>query len=111
MDISKLDVIKLSNDGYKCVIKNPKTGEDTDITVTVKGVYADKFKEESEKADDVEKTADFLARFTIGFENVEENGKHVKFSEKEAARIYKDYPVIRGQVMAAAIDIRNFILD
>ena len=111
MDISKLDVVKLSNEGCKCVIKNPKTGADTDITVTIKGVYADSFKEDSEKADTVEKTAEFLAKFTIGFENIEENGKPVKFSEKEASRIYKDYPVIRGQVMAAAMDVRNFILD
>ena len=40
MDISKLDVVTLSNEGYPCVIKNPKTGEATDIVITIKGVYA-----------------------------------------------------------------------
>lgn len=111
MDISKLDVVKLSNDGYKCVIKNPKSGKDTDITITIKGVYADKFKEESLKANNADETAEFLAEFTIGFENIEENGKNINFSKEEASRIYRDYPIIRGQVMAAAMDVRNFTLD
>lgn len=111
MDITKLDVVKLSNEGYRCVIKNPKTNIDTDIVVIIKGVYADSFREESEKADDIEKTAEFLARFTVGWENIEEKGRSIKFSEKEATRVYRDYPLIRSQVMTAAMDIRNFISD
>lgn len=111
MDISKLDVVKLSNEGFRCVIKNPKTGDDTDIVVTVKGVYADKFRDESEQADDVEKTATFLSKFTVAWENVEENGKPLKFTPENVARVYRDFPIIRGQVLAAAMDVRNFIKD
>jgi hypothetical protein len=109
MDISKLDVVKFSNDGYACVIKNPKDGTDTDITVTIKGVYADGFREGSELADTPEKTASFLAKYTVGWTNIDEDGKPVEFSEKEAARIYLKYPVIRGQVLSASMDVRNFI--
>lgn len=111
MDISKLDVVKLSNDGYRCVIKNPKTGEDTDLVVIIKGVFADGFREDAERADDVDKNAEFLSKYTVGWENLEEHGKPVEFSLKAAERIYATYPVIRGQVISAAMDIRNFIKD
>ena len=111
MDIGKLDVVKLSNEGYNCIIKNPKTEKETDISVVIKGIYADKFREESEAADDIDKTCAFLSHFTVGWKNIEENGKPVEFSEKEAERIYKNYPIIRNQVMAAAMDVRNFIKD
>jgi len=111
MDISKLDVVKLSNDGYPCIIKNPKTGENTDIEILIKGVYADSFRDESEKADTVEKTSELLAKYTISWKGIEENGKELKFSEKEANRIYLNFPIIRGQVLTAAMNVRNFIKD
>lgn len=111
MDIGKLDVVKLSNEGFPCMIKNPKTGDDTDIVITVKGVFADKFQDEVELADDTAKTAALLAKYTISWTGLEENGKQVKFSESEALRIYQAFPIIRGQVLTAAIDIRNFIKD
>lgn len=111
MDISKLDVVKLSNEGYRCVIKSPKTGLDTDLVVIIKGVFADGFKEDAAKAIEVDDNAAFLAKYTVGWENIEENGKTVEFSVKEAERIYKTYPVIRGQVLSAAMDVRNFIMD
>lgn len=111
MDISKLDVVKLSNDGHPCVIKNPKTNEDTDIVIVIKGVYADKFLSESESADTVEKTAELLARFTVRWENVEEAGAPLEFTHDNVLRIYRDFPIIRGQVLSAAMDVRNFIKD
>lgn len=111
MDISKLDVVKLSNEGFRKIIKNPKTGDDTDLVIIIKGVYADKFQEESELADDPEKTAALLAKFTVGWENLEENGKPVEFGEETAKRIYLAYPLIRGQILNAAMDVRNFIKD
>lgn len=111
MDISKLDVVKLSNEGFPCIIKNPKTGEDTDIVITIKGIYADRFRDESELADDVEKTAALLAKFTVGWSGIEEGGSLLEFSENTAKRIYRDFPIIRGQVLAAALDVRNFIKD
>lgn len=110
MDISKLDVVKLSNDGFRCIIKHPKTGEATDIVVTIKGVYADKFRDESELADDLDKTAAFLAKYTVGWEGMEEHGEPLPFSTETATRIYRGFPIIRGQVMAAAMDVRNFTL-
>lgn len=111
MDISKLDVVKLSNEGYRCIIKNPKTGEDTDIAITIQGVYADGFRNEVEQADDIPKTAAALAKRTVGWSGLEENGSELMFSVATAERIYANYPLIRGQVLSAAMDVRNFIKD
>lgn len=111
MDISKLDVVKLSNEGYKCVIRNPKTGDDTDIEILIKGIYAGTFKDESEKAVTTELTASLLAKYTIEWSGLEENGEPLKFSLANAERIYLDYPIIRGQILAAAMNVRNFIKD
>lgn len=111
MDISKLDVVTASNQGFRCIIKNPKTGDDTDIVIVIKGAYADKFRDASDQADTVEKTAEMLAQFTVGWEGLEEHGSILPFSVADAARIYKDFPIIRGQVLNAALDVRNFIKD
>jgi hypothetical protein len=64
-------------------------------------IKADKF--------DTELTAKFLAKYTIGWQEMEENGKPVPFSTAEAERIYLEYPIIRGQVQRAMMDISNFI--
>lgn len=61
-----------------------------------------------EKFDD-ELTAKFLAKYTIGWQGMEENGKEVKFSQAEAERIYSEYTLIRGQVQKGMMDISNFI--
>ena len=111
MDIGKLDIVKLSNEGFPCVIKNPKTGEDSDIVITLKGVFAGTFRDESENANDAETTAALLAKYTISWSGLEENGCPVEFSEANAQRIYRDFPIIRGQVLTAAMDVRNFIKD
>lgn len=111
MDIAKLDIVKLSNEGFPCVIVNPKTDDDTDMVIVIRGIYADNFRDESERADTVEKTVDLLAKFTISWENVEENGKTLKFTPENVKRVYRDFPVIRGQVLSAAMDVRNFIRD
>lgn len=58
---------------------------------------------------DEEITAKFLAKYTIGWSGMEENGKKVAFSKEEAERIYLEYPIIRGQIQRAMMDISNFI--
>lgn len=58
---------------------------------------------------DAEITAKFLAKYTKAWVGMVENGKDILFSEDEARRIYKSYPVIRTQVQRAMLDISNFI--
>lgn len=61
-----------------------------------------------EKFDD-ELTAKFLAKYTIGWEGMEENGKEIKFSQDEAKRIYIEYNLIRNQIQKEMMNISNFI--
>lgn len=58
---------------------------------------------------DDELTAKFLAKYTIGWQGMEENGNSLEFSVKEAERIYFEYPIIRGQIQKAMTNIANFI--
>lgn len=111
MDISKLDVVALSEKGYTFKVVNPKTAAVTDIEITVRGSYAEGYRDEADVADTIPKTAALLAKYTVGWKGLEENGTPVEFSVKEAERIYVKYPLIRGQVHAAISDVRNFIAD
>lgn len=61
-----------------------------------------------EKFDD-DLTAKFLAKYTIGWEGMEENGKEIKFSQDEAKRIYIEYNLIRNQIQKEMMNISNFI--
>lgn len=58
---------------------------------------------------DAEVTAKFLAKYTIGWENVEENGKPLEFSQANAERVYLEYSIIRGQVQKGMMTLSNFI--
>lgn len=58
---------------------------------------------------DVEQTADLLAKFTTGWTGMIENGKEIQFSQKEAKRIYAEYPLIRSQVQDGCFTIANFL--
>ena len=115
MDLTKLDVVAASDKGIPVTIKNPKTGEDTDLVITVKGMFSDQFAEELGKIAGVEnsgqRSAEFLARFTLGWKNLKEGTKTVKFSTKEAERIYTKYPLVRGQLLEAQLKVGNFIKD
>lgn len=54
-------------------------------------------------------TAEFLAKYTIGWQGMIENGAEVLFTNANAVRIYTEYPLIRGQVQQAMMDVSNFI--
>lgn len=63
------------------------------------------------KADKFEEglIAKFLAKYTKSWSGMVENGMEIEFSEKEAERIYAEYPLIRNQVQKAMLTVSNFI--
>lgn len=76
--------------------------------------------------DDDDDTAEVLAEVTLGWWTVTgkdaegkdvkipvmiEQGQQLTFSKAEAKRVYQDYALIRGQVLAGAMDVANFIPD
>ncbi len=140
MDISKLNIVKASEEGIDVEITNPIDDKPIGLKIRVVGAMSNNyrddmvlllaeiedFKEQNklpdnatkrqkaemqlkiEKFDD-ELTSKFLAKYTIGWEGMEENGKEIKFSQSEAERIYREYTLIRGQVQKGMMDISNFI--
>jgi hypothetical protein len=128
MDLKQLDTKTASNEGRECVIKHPDTGLDTDIKITVAGMDSDLFQEmnddlkrevreklkrgkEFELTPDEERERDYerLARATLGWSGVEEDGKAIPFSPETALRIYRDFPVIFRQVLAFVGGEANFL--
>lgn len=128
-DITALDVTAHSEDGVDVPIVNPRTGEATGLVIKVQGAFSERFQElmarrkkrqamreksavaRAMSADDDDDTAEVLAEVTLGWTNMVEAGKDIAFSKAEARRVYEKYPVIRGQVLTAAIDVGNFIKD
>lgn len=127
-DIANLDVTTHSEEGMDVEIINPRTGEKIGLVITVKGAFSARFQElvaRQKKRDAIRKnnpvaravadedddTAQVLSEVTIGWKGMVENGKEVVFSKAEAFRVYDKYPIIRGQVLTAALDVANFIKD
>lgn len=127
-DITALDVSSHSEDGVDVPIVNPKTGDKIGLVIKVQGAFSGRFQELMARqkkrealrqknavaralADDEDDTAEVLAEVTMGWTGMVEAGKDVAFSKAEARRIYTQYPVIRGQVLTAAMDVANFIKD
>lgn len=127
-DISDLDVQTYAEEGVEVPIVNPRTNEPTGVVIRVQGAFSSRFRELVARrkrqqalraksavaravspSDDDDDTSEVLAEVTLGWENVVEHGKPIPFSKAEARRVFEKYPVIRGQVLAAAIDVGNFI--
>lgn len=127
-DISALDVTSHSEEGTTVEIVNPKSGDKTGIVISVKGAFSARFQEMIARqkkreamrqknavaravAEDEDDTSQVLSEVTTGWTGMVENGKDVPFTKAEALRIYERYPVIRGQVLSAVLDVANFIKD
>lgn len=125
MDLKKLDSVAACERGMDIIIKDAE-GNETDILVKVVGVDSKVFKLENGKLqvklkqaerkgkelDPEEVESDYcrvIAKCTLGWENLSENGKDVPFSEDKAAEIYESYPLIKAQVFAALFDRAAFL--
>lgn len=98
------------------VIKRPRTGEETDITITLHGVFSKKFRPaylDFQRRNPGKGLADMdsemIADLTEGWKNVEKGGKQLKFSRAHAVAVYESSAVIRSQLVAAIIDGDRFL--
>lgn len=113
MDISKLQTSATAT----CVIKHPVTGEDTDIKITVYGFDSKEFRTISlaraKKAVDGAEISseEYLASITISWENVDLNGKPLKFTPENAVTVYETSAPIRNQVDAFVMKTANFLTN
>lgn len=56
-----------------------------------------------------DRRSELLAKLTVGWKGLTEEGKEVKFSEKEALRIYDKYQIIASQVERFTENAKNFL--
>ena len=128
MDLKQLDTKTAANEGRELVIKHPDTGLDTDIRITLAGVDSDLFTEmndelkrevreklkrnkEFDLTPDEERERDYIrmARATLGWSGLQEDGKDLPFSYDNALRVYRDFPVIFRQVLTFVGGEANFL--
>ena len=132
LDLSKVNLSKISEEGFEFELTFPKTGEGLKAFVIVRGENSpvvkaygrrkySEFKMREQVAKRKGKEVDDLSLDeledmavegavlrTIGWRGVAENGKEIPFTKEEAARIYKEHPWIREQVMEESQNILNF---
>lgn len=130
IDLSSIDTVKGSNDGFNVQIYHPGTNEDLGITIRVLGKDSDKFitvsrgqnKKRMAKmtkggfrttaipVEEIEQDSlMLLAACTVGWVGVVVDGKALDFNEDNAVMVYERFPWIREQVDAAMGDRANFI--
>jgi hypothetical protein len=130
VDLSSIDTVKGSNDGFDVQIYHPGTNEDLGITIKVLGKDSDKFIKVSRgqnkkrmakmtkggfrataiPVEEIEQDSlMLLAACTVGWVGVVVDGKALDFNEDNAVMVYERFPWIREQVDAAMGDRANFI--
>jgi hypothetical protein len=132
IDLSSIDTVKGSNEGFDVRIYHPGTNEDMDITIRVLGKDSDEFQKvsraQSKKrmakmtkggfrnpntavpVEEVEQDGiQLLAACTKGWSGVIVEGKEVPFSTDNAVMIYERFPWIKEQIDTAIGDRANFI--
>lgn len=53
--------------------------------------------------------SEILAGLTVDWKGISEGEKEIKFSHKEAVRLYETYPIIANQVERFTEDAKNFL--
>lgn len=127
MDLSNLDVVSLAEKGVTVELKHPATGEtlvndkDEPMAIVVAGSDSKVFKAEirarvkqnmlkKSKKDDVDleemekRGAELLAKCTLSWSGIQEDGKALPFSVAAAQSLYLKYPWVKEQVDAACSD-------
>lgn len=133
LDLAKVNFSEKAEVGYEFELRMPSTDEPLGAFIKVRGVDSPKVKAYGKKVFremqvkeaqakrkgrepdqiTIEEAEDLAIESavvrTIGWRGIEEDGKEVKFSEENAARIYREYPFIRAQVMDESDQLLNFI--
>ena len=130
IDLSTLDTVKGSNEGFDVQIYNPATNEDLGITINILGKDSDEFlkvsRAQSKKrmakmtkggfrntsvpVEEIEQDSlALLAACTKSWSGIIVEGKAVECTTDNAVMIYERFPWIKEQVDVAMGDRANFI--
>ena len=131
VDLSTIDTVKGSNEGFDVRIYHPGTNEDLDIIINVLGKDSDEFQKvsraQSKKRlakmtkggfrqnqpapiEEIEQDGlQLLAACTKSWSGVVIEGKEIAFNLDNAVMIYERFPWLKEQVDTAIGDRANFI--
>lgn len=100
------------SDTKEIIIKDPVTGEDTDIKMVVYGSdskhYRSAISSLTEKGDD-KRGIELLAKLTKSWENVEYDGKSLACNVENAMMIYANVPFLAAELEKVMFNRVNFM--
>lgn len=110
MDLLSLKPETLHESGAWFTLLNPKTKEETDIRVKIKGCESKTFKSAFGKTqgDDLDLaqitklSLEFYSKIVIDWENIEIGGEVLEFSKSNVKKLMDDYDWIAEQVITQA---------
>jgi len=108
-----MDLLHLSHsETADCIIKDPFTGEDTDLVINFHGPGTKQYKEAAKmilakKGDEMDSEA--LSIVTAGWNNFENSGKPFEFTKENARMAYLASIPLRMQAADFIFVIRNFL--
>ncbi len=128
MDLNKLDLTKLSNEGIWYTLKHPVSNKELPMKIKIIGKDSDKFIKLSEdfrrsSLEDMKanKTAEqrleaskqygdmLLAACSIEWEGIELDGKKLDCTQDNVKMVYERFAWIKEQIDSAIADRANFI--
>lgn len=135
IDLSNIDTVKGSNEGFDVQIYHPGTNEDLDISITVLGKDSDEFQKvsrtqqkkrmekmskggfrntnvpiESVEADGIQLLAAVTKSWRQGEkQTITVDGQELACTKENAVALYERFPWIKEQVDTAVGDRANFI--
>ena len=124
-DLTKLDLTTASNKGTVVTLKHPVSGDELPISIKVVGtdstVFQAAIREQARKNmksknkepdfDEIRLlSAELLAKCTLSWEGVSEEGVDIEFSQKAATSLYLKYDWIKTQIDQAIGERANFLL-
>jgi len=112
MEISQI----ATKDTTDVTIKDPRTGQPTDIVITIYGMFSAVFRQaflefcrRSPKASLADLDGVALAELTKGWRGCQNNGKSYSFSKANAVALYESSGVLRSQLISAILDESRFL--
>jgi hypothetical protein len=126
-DLDQFDVVTRAEEGAKCVLKDPLTGEDTPAYLLLAGMDSSIYKQAQHKITNTRINRKSTARITIEEIEVEQigvlvectlgwggmvlKGVEVPFDRKSVKMIYEKFPTVLEQAQQFVSDRGNYLRD
>lgn len=126
-DLNQLDVVTRANDGAKCVIRDPSTGDDTTAYLLLAGMDSTVYKQAQHKIanarinrkstvritiEEIEaEQIGILVECTLGWGGMVLGGVEMPFDRATVRSMYEKFPTVREQAEQFISDRSNYLRD